>query len=292
MSSTFAQTADVLSSYFVQCYWVSLYEKTRQDLLRKPGVAFIDHYHANILDYNRAFNSPEKPYQEIFSNLWRYYARYIKVSDGEAFLDDVLKHLLPAQHLMVIREDREKKGTVLREILRKTMGNFSLYCSKQVSVLEAHEKDAWRPWKKEFLRLFQEEKKSFTDLLFKQIGESAPPGPPALEKVYAHLQEMCRRNAQLVENHNNSVKLVESLKGALGEKEKMVARLVEEVKELRKNLEEREVEIESLRETIGRFSEKQTDFAGFGSPAPKLEETSEEFTDLFDFPEEEFSPNE
>ena len=227
---------DVLSAYFVNCYWNELYKHANDAFVQQHFNTIGESYCEMVERYRRAFTESDPKeknhnFERILTDIHNSYNFYFKShSNISDFIDVLSKHFIPRDlYASLPRQDR-RKDDMIRRVLTKVINAFSLFTATEglVTVTQGRGQNAQQNmmgWKAKGIELFNKER---SELYARAMAKKTGVDPnkkegisrEAFEKMQEKLKELIHEKADLRKQLNNHVRYIQLLKRRVAELEK------------------------------------------------------------------------
>jgi hypothetical protein len=233
---------DVLSTYFVNCYWNELFKHANDALIQQQFNSIGDSYCEMVERYRRAFtdyNPKERNhnYERILKDIHNSYNFYFRSNSSYTdFIDVLSKQFIPRDiYASLPRQDR-RKDEMVKRVLCKVVNAFSLFTvTEGLSTVTQgrgqRAKDNMMAWKAKGIELFNKER---SELYARAMAEKTGVDPnkkegisrEAFEKMQGKIKELIMEKAELRKQLNKYGQYINLLKRRVAELEKEKAQTV------------------------------------------------------------------
>lgn len=243
MSDESRDIFDVLSTYFVNCYWNELYKHANDAFVQQQFNSLSDAYCEMIERYRRAFTELDPNervnhnYDRIMKDIHNSYNFYFRsTSTFSDFIDILSKQFIPKDLYAGLPRQDKRKDEIVRRALTKVVNAFSLFTATNglQAAIQGRNQNAQQNmmgWKQKGIELFNKER---SELYARSMAGKTGIDPnkkegisrEAFEKMQEKLKELIHDKADLQKKLNDHVKYIHLLKRRIGELEKAKTQVV------------------------------------------------------------------
>ena len=243
MSDESRDIFDVLSTYFVNCYWNELYKHANDAFVQQQFNSLGDAYCEMIERYRRAFTELDPNervnhnYDRIMKDIHNSYNFYFRsTSTFPDFIDVLSKQFIPKDLYTGLPRQDKRKDEIVRRALTKVVNAFSLYTATSglQAVIQGRSQNAQQNmmvWKQKGMELFNKER---SELYARSMAGKTGVDPnkkegisrEAFEKMQEKLKDLIHDKADLQKKLNDHVKYIHLLKRRIAELEKARSHVV------------------------------------------------------------------
>ncbi len=228
---------DVLSTYFVNCYWNELYKHANDAFVEQQFNSLGEAYCEMIERYRRAFTELDPNervnhnYDRIMKDIHNSYNFYFRsTSTFSDFIDVLSKQFIPKDLYASLPRQDKRKDEIVRRALSKVVNAFSLFTATnglQIAI-QGRTQNAQQNmtgWKQKGIELFNKER---SDLYARSMAGKTGIDPnkkegisrEAFEKMQEKIKDLIHDKADLQKKLNDHVKYIHLLKRRIAELEK------------------------------------------------------------------------
>lgn len=237
MSDESRDIFDVLSTYFVNCYWNELYKHANDAFVQQQFNSLSDAYCEMVERYRRAFTELDPNervnhnYDRIMKDIHNSYNFYFRsTSTFSDFIDILSKQFIPRDLYASLPRQDKRKDEIIRRALTKVVNAFSLFTATSglQAVIQGRNQNAQQSmmgWKQKGIELFNKER---SELYARSMAEKTGIDPnkkegisrEAFEKMQEKIKDLIHDKADLQKKLNDHVKYIHLLKRRIAELEK------------------------------------------------------------------------
>jgi hypothetical protein len=228
---------DVMSTYFVNCYWNELFKHANDAFVQQQFPTLGESYCEMVERYRRAFTDLDPNervnhnYDRILKDIHNSFNFYFQSQSSYSdFIDTISKQFIPRDlYASLPRQDR-RKDEMVRRVLTKVVNTFSMFTATEglVTVTQGRGQNAQQNmmnWKVKGIELFNKER---SDLYARAMAGKTGVDPnkkegisrEAFEKMQEKIKELIHEKADLRKKLNSHAQYINLLKRKIAESER------------------------------------------------------------------------